>query len=153
MLRERKTEREGNVDVSDSPWRSRHGGCRGSGSSGVGRGVDVERGAETAVKAVVLPVACSTPLNRSRVGIEVGHLAAQGNLVLCVPAPTSLLWCCAMGGHQPWSGWAPPIRTWIQVPNWPLVEIKLTFSPLISPYSLNLTYLLYLIPIPSQISA
>ena len=38
--------------------------------------------------------------------------------------------------------------------DWPLgqlMEIKLTFSPLISPYDLNLSYLLYLVPIPSQI--
>ena len=34
-----------------------------------------------------------------------------------------------------------------------IYEDHLTFSPLISPYDLNLTYLLYLVSIPSQISA
>jgi len=49
-----------------------------------------------------------------------------------------------------------PDQDTVKGSDWPLgqlVEIKLTFSLLISPYDLNLTYLLYLVPIPSQISA
>ena len=64
---------------------------------------------------VALPAAGSTlSLDRVRDGMEVGRLATQGNLVPCALARTSLLWYCATGAHQPWSGWAPPIRARIQ---------------------------------------
>ena len=77
--------------------------------------------AEATVKSVAASRRWQHPLSRSVRVREwsVGRLVAQGNLVPCALAPTYLLWCCATGAHQPWSGWAPPIRARIQVPNWP----------------------------------
>lgn len=63
-----------------------------------GGGVDVGRGAETTVKAVVLPVAYSTPLNRSRVRNFSGALTVAVNLVSCALAPTILLIVLRDGG-------------------------------------------------------
>ena len=101
------------------------------------------------------PSLTSLPLDRTRVRLS-GELAAVVNLLSCAPAPTVLLWRCAMGAHLPVERLSDPDQGMDQGPNWPLgqlVEIKLIFSPLISPYNLNLTYLLYLVLIPSQISA
>ena len=85
-----------------------------------------------------------------------GRLAVQVNLVLCVPASASLFMALCDGG--------PPTMERLGAPDQgvdPRVQLAvgsiggdhLTFSPLISLFDLNSTYLLYLVPIPSQISA
>jgi hypothetical protein len=56
------------------------------------------------MKAVELPVAHSTPLDRTR--DRGGAVTVTVNLVVRAPAPTSSLLCCATGAHQPchWTG-------------------------------------------------
>ena len=60
-----------------------------------GGGVDVRRGAET---AVVLSIAYNTPLDRSRVRNFGGALTVTVNLVSSAPAPTVLLIVLRDGG-------------------------------------------------------
>ena len=59
------------------------------------------------------------------------------------PSPHLLFIALRDGGHQPGERLGAPDQGTDQGPNWPLgqsVENILTFSPLISPYDLNLTY-------------
>jgi hypothetical protein len=65
--------------------------------------------------AVELPVAAVPLLDRTRIG-RWGVAVAAVNLVLCALAPTSYLWHCATGAHQPSMGWAPPIRAQVKGP-------------------------------------
>ena len=92
-----------------------------------------------------LPVAYSAPLDRSRVRLG-GELTAIVNLVSCAPAPTVLLWHCATGPISQENRLSAPDQDTDQGPNWSLgqlVEIIITFSPLISPYDLNSTYFIF----------
>jgi hypothetical protein len=73
-----------------------------------------------------------------------------------VPCPsTSYLWRCATGAHQPFMGWAPPIRAQVKGPvgHWASWWRSIpTFSPLISSYTFNfrLYFTLISFTIPSD---
>ena len=99
-----------------------------------------------AAKAMALPVAHSAPLDRSRVRNFGVGLASTGDLMSCAPAPTVLLWRCATGPISQENRPSASDQGANQGPNWPLgqlVEIILTFSPLISPYDLNSTFFIF----------
>ena len=75
---------------------------------------------------------------------------------------TSLLWGCAMGGHQPSMGWAPPIRARVKVHlvRWAqMEEINTNILPLDLILSFNLSqsllssFLILYLPTPLRISA
>jgi hypothetical protein len=53
---------------------------------------------------------------RDRLGLGRWVVAVAVNLTLCALAPTSYLWRCATGAHQPSMGWAPPIRAQVKGP-------------------------------------
>ena len=72
------------------------------------------------------------------------------------PPPFSLLIALCDRGPPTSGRLSVPDQDAVKGFDWPLgqsVDIKLTFFLLITPYDLNLTYLLYLVPILSQISA
>ena len=79
-----------------------------------------------------------TLLDRTGARTSVGRWRLLVNLVTCAPAPTVLLWRCATGAHQPVERLSAPDQG-VDQGLGQLVEINLTFSPLISPYDLNLT--------------
>ena len=78
---------------------------------------------------------------------SVGGVVAAINLVPRVPVSTSVYIARVTEAHQPWFGWAPPIRARCKGPFDPLGsngrEINLTFSPLISTLLLTLYFILY----------
>ena len=85
-------------------------------------------------------------LNQARARNLGGALAATVNLIPCAPASTFLFIALRDGTHQPGERLGAPDQGVDQGPNWPLgqlVEINLTFSPLILPYDLNLTYFFF----------
>ena len=85
-----------------------------------------------------------------------GRLAAQVNLVHYAPAPTSLFMALRDGGPPTMEQLGAPDQgadPRAQLTVGPIGGDHQTFFPLISPYDLNSTYLLYLILIPSQIGA
>jgi hypothetical protein len=97
------------------------------------------------------------PRDRIRV-LRWGPVAAVVNLILCALAPTSYLWCCATGAHQPVQRLDTPDQGTIEVPTWSLDRVgrRLTnILPLISFYTLNfrLNFILISFTISSQISA
>ena len=66
----------------------------------------------------VLPVLATPPyLDRLRVRGVGGVSGGAGDSRALCPGPTSLFMALCDGAHQPWSGWAPPIRARIQGPN------------------------------------
>ena len=96
-------------------------------------------GGEGTVVSAVLPV--GTALGPRSVGVLVGGCGTKVNLVLCAGQPHTSLYAQATGAHQPWFGWAPPIRALDHGSRWVVgptrVEINLTFSPLISTFTFN----------------
>ena len=77
---------------------------------------------------------------------------AQVNLVPCASAPTSLFMALCYGGPPTMERLGAPdqgTNPRAQLVVGSIGEDHLTFSLLISPYDLNSTYLLYLVPIPS----
>ena len=88
---------------------------------------------------------CFPSLERPLLDRVLGFVGGDGggtvNLGVCVaPAPTSFIWRWRQGPTSQ-LGWAPPIRARSKGGIWPLgqmPEITLTFSPLISIYTLSL---------------
>ena len=92
-------------------------------------------------------------LDRTRARNLGGALAATVNLVPYAPAPMSLFMALCDGGPPTMERLGAPDQGVDQGPNWPLgqlVEINLTFSLLISPYNLNLTYFIFFHSIADQ---
>ena len=84
------------------------------------------------------------------------RLAAQVNLVPCAPASTFLFMTLCDGGPPAMERLGAPdqdadIRAQLAIVL--IVGDQSNILSLISTYDLNLTYLLYLVPIPSQINA
>ena len=85
-----------------------------------------------------------------------GRKAAQVNLVTRAPASHLLYIALRDGGPPTMERLGAPDQgadPRAQLTVGPIGGDHQTFFPLISPYDLNSTYLLYIIPIPSQISA
>ena len=78
----------------------------------------------------------------------VGGVVVHGQPLNPCPGTPPLYIALATGAHQPWFGWAPPIRARVRGPFDPLgsngIEINLTFPPLISTLLLTLYFLVYL---------
>jgi hypothetical protein len=107
--------------------------------------------------AVELPVAHSTPLDRTR--DEGGAVTVTVNLVVRAPAPISSLLCCAMRAHQP-CHWARRPRSGrgqgVRLDHWIKTdEINSNILPLDLILLLNfkLYFTLISFTIPSQINA
>ena len=100
----------------------------------------------TAASPAELPVTCSAPAigGASRV---LRWVSGRVNLVTMPwPPPFSLYIALCDRGLLTNGRLSVPDQDAVKGSDWPLgqlVEIKLTFSPLISPYDLNLTYFIF----------
>ena len=128
------------------PWRRRVSSSSLTRSLGSRRRQEYRRGLEAAKAVWTSRRLQRALLDRTRARNLGGELAATVNLMSCALAPTFLFIALRDGGPSARRTAGRPDQGADQGPNWPLgqlMEINLTFFPLISPYDLNLTYFIF----------